>query len=161
MEAQYWTDAVQRELRKKGKDFGYNVNLSGKEMEIIGSKEPLKVRPDIVWSKDGKAKIIFEIDQFIKPGYDKTIYGSMLQGLVLAKQKGARFVEIVPKDENGWKACMMSEILRKQFKENMPEFCVIRVRKSKAKESADRHAKYDLKRSLDKMLTAKNWKPYY
>jgi len=161
MEAQKWTDAVQRELRKKGEDFGYDVDLSGTEFVITGSKKPFKVRPDIVWSRDGKARIFFEIDQFSKIGYDKTIYGSMLKGLVLAKQEGARFVEIVPNDENGWKACMMSEILKKQFKEEMPEFCVIRVRKSKVLTSADKHAKYVLKQKLDEVLAAKCWKAYY
>jgi len=154
MKASDWTVAVQNGLKKQGKDRNFDADLSGTKMEITGGKKPLDVRPDIVWSRNGKIGIVFEIDQF-KQGYKKTIYGSMLQGLVLAKQKGARFIEIVPRDENGKKACIISAVLKNEFKEALPEFCVIQVRKSKAENSAKDQAIYDLKKQLDKLLRPK------
>lgn len=148
MKAQDWTRILQSYLRNRGPKEGYNIGRA--EMEIVSKKGSLKVRPDIVWTtKDGKPKIIFEIDQFTRGNYQKTIYGSMLQGLVLAKPEGARFVEIVPNTENGRKACTISEILKEQY-ENLPEFYVIPVRKSN-KPSAPRHAIYHLKKQLEKV----------
>jgi hypothetical protein len=100
--------------------------------------------------------MIFEIDQYSRDQYQKTIFGSILQGLILAKQKNAKFVEIVPKNtKNGRKARDVSRILKEQFND-LPEFCVIQVRKS-GKPSAVRHAQYDLKTQLDRLLQAKTW----
>jgi hypothetical protein len=155
MKAQDWTRILQLYLKNRGRREGYDIKL-GEEMEILSKKESLKVRPDVIWTKDGKPEIIFEIDQFTRGNYQKTIYGSMLQGLVFAKQEGARFVEIVPNTENGRKACTISEILKEQY-ENLPEFCVIPVRKSN-KPSAPRHARHHLKKQLDKLLHAETWK---
>jgi hypothetical protein len=158
MKAQHWTKAVQKELDTLGQKMGYEIE-SGKEMRVETAKDSLKVRPDIVWWKNGEPKIIFEIDQFSR-GYQKTIYGSLLQGLVLAKHKGAKFVEIVPNDTSGEKACRISEILKMEFND-LPEFTVIKTRKSEALDSADRHAKYDLKKKLDEIHAAKCWNAYY
>lgn len=148
MRAQDWTDILQKELELRGQKEGFETKPN-KETKI---ENALKVKPDMMWIKDGKTEIIFEIDQF-PVNYQKTVYGSMLQGLVLAKQQGAKFVEIVPNDRVGKKAHIIAEILKNQFND-LPEFHVLKVRKSD-KPSAMRHAQYHLKIQLDKILGAK------
>ena len=148
MRAPDWTDTLQKELELRGQKESYETKPN-KEIKI---ENTLKVKPDMMWIKDGKIEMIFEIDQF-PVNYQKTIYGSMLQGLVLAKQQGAKFVEIVPNDRVGEKARIIAEILKNQFND-LPEFHVLKVRKSD-KPSAMRHAQYHLKTQLDKILGAK------
>jgi hypothetical protein len=154
VKAEDWTRSLQSELKKRGPKEGYDI-ISNQDVEIAERDAVLKVRPDVAWTKNGKLEIIFEIDQYSRDQYQKTIFGSMLQGLILAKQKSAKFVEIVPKNtENGRKAHVVSRILKEEFND-LPEFCVIQVRKSD-KPSAVRHAKYDLKTQLDRLLRAKS-----
>jgi hypothetical protein len=161
MEAQCWTYAIQQKLKKIGKEKGYKTNRSGKDIPMSKGKKDFTVRPDIIWEKDGRIEMIFEIDQFTKPGYSKTIYGSMLQGLLLAKHYTAKFIEIVPKDENGRKACMISEKLENMFKAALPQFCVIRVQKSNARINPKGHTGWNLKQKLDQIENLKNWKAWY
>jgi hypothetical protein len=161
MKAQDWTEAVQRKLKKLGKEKGYGTGKSGKRISMPDGKKDFKMQPDVVWEMDGKIKVIFEIDQFPKQGYIKTICGSILQGMLFAKYYAAKFVEIVPNDENGRKACRISAKFKNMFEEALPQFCVVRVQKSEARANPKNHTQWDLEQKLKQIMDLKNWKGCY
>ena len=91
-----WTDNVTKALKNKGeKNGGYDVSLSNK---TLPSKYLPNTRPDVVWQKGRRLRYLFELDQH-GSNYQKTIYGSMLRGLILAQEFDLHFVQVIPNDE--------------------------------------------------------------
>lgn len=68
---------IVKELKKLGKNRGFVTDESGKELKDLKQKG-YKIRPDVVWNKDGKIKYVFEVDKGAYDNYPKTIYGSVL-----------------------------------------------------------------------------------
>lgn len=119
-----WTKSVKKTLKAKGKQAGFSVPQREKAFVLGG----LKIQPDVVWYKNGRINCIFEIDIFNGGYYQKTIYGSMLSGIVMAKNYKAKFVEIVQnKTQNGKKAVQITKLLKEQFGSSLPDIVVIKV----------------------------------
>jgi len=149
MKPKEWTATLIDELKLRCKREGYKIREPKlMEIKIDSNRKPLRIIPDSVWVKNNGSTIIFEINQFTGGNYQKTIYGSMLQGLILAKQIGAMFVEIVTKDKNGEKASTICETLKHQYKD-LPRFHVIQVSN---RFSARKHVQWSLKTQLDALM---------
>jgi hypothetical protein len=118
---QKWTKTIKSILKKKGKRNGFDLNNSEKKIEI---KKGLSVKPDVVWSKNGKFRYIFEIDTGARDIYPKTIYGSILSGIILAKFKEATLIEITPRSPNGKKAKLIVELLKEYFGHSLPVYVI-------------------------------------
>ena len=114
----------------------------------------ISLRPDVVWSKNGNYRIIFEIDTGSRDKYQKSIYGSMLSGVILSKEKKAKFVQIVPRSPRGTKgsaekAKRIAKIIRKELKELIGprRILVVDVPRRKGK-----YSKEHIQKSLTKEL---------
>lgn len=134
-----WTTMVKKVLRNKGKQFGYEKQLS-EERKVM--TKGLNIQPDVLWIKRDKLKVIFEIDTFSRGDYQKTIFGSMLSGIVFAKIKNAKFIEIVPRgDKNSKKAKLIAKLFKKYFHRTI---YVIEVPRNQRY----RHMQYNLTKEL-------------
>src|SRR3989344_8548246 len=85
-------------LKKLGRDRGFETGKSNKTLKEFKEKENYEIRPDVVWEKDGKIKCIFEVDKGAYDKYPKTIFGSMLGGIVLSKYMKCVFYEVTFKN---------------------------------------------------------------
>jgi hypothetical protein len=110
-----WTKIIVDKLKAKGKENGYDVSRSGKDIPVdLDSK--LNLRPDVVWEKGGEIYALFETDTGAHNTYQKTAWGSMLGGIVLAKRYNCRFIQITPKDRVGDKTVLMAKTIKEYFK---------------------------------------------
>jgi hypothetical protein len=135
-----WTNMVRDVLRNKGKQFGYEKQLIEERKAMT---KGLNVQPDVLWIKNNKIKVIFEIDTFSRGDYQKTIFGSMLSGIVFAEIKNAKFVELVPKgDPSSQKAKLIAKLFKKYFHRTI---YVIEVPRNQRY----RHIHYNLTKELE------------
>ncbi len=103
---------VVRELIDIGKNRGFKINESGKELSEL-KKKGYRIKPDVVWKKDGKIRYIFEVDRGAYDNYPKTIYGSMLVGIILSKFYDCTFYEITFKSPNSKKVMRILKLFKK------------------------------------------------
>lgn len=134
-----WTTIVRDVLRNKGKQLHYDRQNIEERLTLV---KGLNIQPDVLWIKNNKIKVIFEIDAFTRGEYQKTIFGSMLSGIVLAEVKNAKFIEIVPKGaRNSQKAKLIAKLFKKYFHRNI---YVIEVPRNQRY----RHMQYNLSKEL-------------
>jgi hypothetical protein len=119
-----WTNNVQLVLGTLGKEYGMFEFSSDHDLGSGATVElgnGLRIRPDVLWKdQDDKIKVIFEIDTCPSTSYPKTIYGSMLGGILLAKENNAEFVEVLRGGKNiSKKAEIIAELFKKHFNEKM------------------------------------------
>ena len=119
-----WSWNVQAVLRTVGKELGMFRFISDTDTgfeESVDLKNGLRIRPDVLWKdSDGRIKVIFEIDTYSSTSYPKTIYGSMLGGIIMAKEMEAEFVEVVREGMKiSRKAELIAELFNKHFKERI------------------------------------------
>ena len=150
-----WTKYIRKALINKGKNLRYETNKSNKNIHIKNS-EP--IRPDIVWKKDDKIKIVFEIDTGARDIYPKTIYGSMITGILLAKQKNCKFVEVTPKGSNGKKATSLLKLINSQF-QKVPKSYVVQIGRLSGKDS-EKNIQKSLTKELKKIRLIPKKKGY-
>ncbi len=133
-----WTNMVRDALR----------NMCNKQSheERLKLNTGLSIQPDVLWKdKNEKIKVVFEIDSFTRGDYQKTIFGSMFSGVILAKEKNVKFVEIVPKGaKNSKKAKQIAKSFKKHFHENI---YVIEIPNNRNY----RHIQYNLKNELSRL----------
>ena len=144
-----WTLMIRKILVNKGKLKGYEVD-SDKQQDLKTPKDNYKIRPDIIWKKDGKIKAIFEIDTGAYGIYPKTIFGSMLTGILMAKKYNCKFVEVVRRDsrkeaDNSYKAEKIASLFKSQFKS--PNIYVLPI-------TIDHTKKYGTK-NIQKQITSR------
>lgn len=118
-----WTTHITKVLRNKAKREHYDCSNFEETLEVDG----LRIRPDVIWSKNGKRCVIFEIDTGAGDTSQKSIYGSILSGIVLAKRYRCIFIEITPKCQAGEKAEFISKIIKKIFRDSLPTFYTLQI----------------------------------
>jgi len=146
-----WTRYIRIALINKGKQLEYDTTLSNKDNIIEAGDYSVKLRPDIVWSKHSTIRYIFEIDTGARDVYQKTIYGSILSGIVMAKQRNAVFIEVVPRSPSGKKALAIVEILKNEF-ESLPTFHTVQIGRISGK-----CMKENIQKALTKELKKRFW----
>lgn len=103
---------VKEELKKLGTNREYDTSNSGNEIPSL-RKKGYKIKPDVIWEKDNRIQYIFEIDQGARGNYPKTIYGSMLTGIILSKIYDSVFYEITFSASNSEKVKKILELYKK------------------------------------------------
>lgn len=148
-----WSEIVRKAVINKGISNGFDVSQSNRQLDIHTTQGSLAIRPDVIWKKGNKIKYIFEIDTGAYGNYQKTIFGSLLTGILLAKKYDCVFVEIVRKESSALndnsKKAKKIESLFKQFYKS-PKFHVISVGHDVKK----RWAYEDIQKDISKKLKA-------
>ena len=118
-----WTTEIKRIIRNKGEQAGFNVDKQFEERLNING---LKIQPDVIWRKENRVRCVFEIDTFSNDYYAKTIFGSILGGIIMARVKDAEFIEIVKnRTHNGSRAEQMIELI-KRYLGSLPKIhCIL------------------------------------
>lgn len=123
-----WTSLIKKALLAKGEQLGYDTSNSNKKITLKTEEGDYEIRPDVVWEIDNKKKVIFEIDTGAYGNYPKTIFGSMLTGILMAKKFECTFVEIIPRlsnksNDNSFKAKKIASLFKKSFES--PKFFIL------------------------------------
>ena len=121
------------------------TDKSGKEI-ISLKKKGYRIKPDVIWEMGERIKYIFEVDKGAYDNYPKTIYGSMLTGIILSKIYDCVFWEVTFKSKNSEKVKKVLELFKKNiFNSNRIRLIILPYRDSN---SAERNYYYGLSKEI-------------